>query len=92
MPAVIGKESKYQPGEIISSCSLEDGPSDGAINGDKGDCDEIVFTCNLSHNSEQLVFQNPILSFPRSYVTKVLRTKIPARIIEMLKIFTIHTP
>lgn len=32
---------------------------------------------SLSHSSEQLVFQKPILSCSRSYVTSVLRTTIP---------------
>lgn len=33
--------------------------------------------CSLLHSSEQLVFQKPILSSFRSYVTRVLRTTIP---------------
>lgn len=34
-------------------------------------------SCSLLHSSEQFVFQKPTLSFPRSYVTSVLRTTIP---------------
>lgn len=32
---------------------------------------------SLSHNSEQLVFQNPIFWCSRSYITRVLRTITP---------------
>lgn len=40
-----------------------------------GGCAPVALS--LSHNSEQLVFQKPIFSCSRSYVTKVLRTTIP---------------
>lgn len=43
--------------------------------------------CSLAHRSEQLVFQNPILSCSRSYITKVLRTMIPVTNIKFINYF-----
>lgn len=57
----------------------------------EGSGDEADETRSLSHNTEQLVFQKPIFSCSRSYVTSVFCTTIPAHKIIVLRFKTCHS-